>query len=183
MSHQIWWESTDNDSVASLENEVLSKQNLTMWHDRKMHPVRSRLLENQRSALCLLVSTADHELAFMRYIAIYASGKRRHTPAQNVYSALAPIAPWSCKLCILVSKQPSSWSWPFCGKQVSSDHHIQIACDHIDAFLVRLRKPGRRKKTLSVAGQRALKWLLRTFPALYWVTLCWVCFLQSLPLQ
>jgi hypothetical protein len=23
----------------------------------------------------------------------------------------------------------------------------------------------------------------RTFPALYWVTLCWVCFLQSLPLQ
>lgn len=34
----------------------------------KLHPVRSRLLENQRSALRLLVSTADHELAFMRYM-------------------------------------------------------------------------------------------------------------------
>lgn len=122
-----------------------------------MHPVRSRLLENQRSALRLLVSTADHELAFMRYVALYASGKGRHTPAQNVYSVSAPIAPWSYKLCIPVLKQPSSWSWLFCGIQVSSDHRIQIACDHIGAFLVRLRKPCRRKKSLSVAGRRALK--------------------------
>lgn len=73
-----------------------------------MLPVRSSLLENQSSALRLLVSTANYELAFMRYVALYASGEGRHTPTQNVYSVLALIAPWSYKLCIPVSKQPSS---------------------------------------------------------------------------
>lgn len=49
--------------------------------------------------------------------------------------------------------------------------------------------------TLSLSEEGGLDWGLvfargnqkwyfeHTFPALYWVTLCWVCFLQSLPLQ
>jgi len=34
-----------------------------------------------------------------------------------------------------------------------------------------------------VVGCELVRGKIRTFPALYWVTLCWVCFLQSLPLQ
>lgn len=117
-----------------------------------MHPICIRLLENQRGAFRLLVSTADHGLASMHFVALYSSGKGRHTPAQNVYSAWVLIAPWSCKLCIPALKQPSSWSWLFCGKLVLSDHRIQTACDHIGAFLARLMKPWRGKKTLSVAS-------------------------------
>lgn len=40
-----------------------------------MHPVRSRPLENQRSAFRLLVSTTDHELAFKHDVVLDASGK------------------------------------------------------------------------------------------------------------
>jgi len=35
---------------------------------------------------------------------------------------------------------------------------------------------------MGVCGRRRARGFL-TLPALYWVTLCWVCFLQSLPLQ
>lgn len=70
LSRHILPDLMDNDSMAISENELLKdlswvlKQTLTIWQDRKMHPIRSCLLEHQRSAFRLLISTTDHELAY-----------------------------------------------------------------------------------------------------------------------
>jgi hypothetical protein len=58
------------------------------------------------------------------------------------------------------------------------DHHNRTVCGHNDAFL------GRRVMPRTISFDPPLPSPeIRTLPALYCVTLCWVCFRQSLPLQ
>src|SRR5205814_1704208 len=72
---------------------------------------------------------------------------------------------------------------------VLSDHRNRTACGRIVAYPARRGKPvewvsspvpscppGTSRRLSRCRDQR-------TLPALYWVTLCWVCFRHSLPLQ
>ena len=105
-----------------------------------------------------------------------------HTPTRNACIASTPAVPWSCKLCILTATPLSLSSSLSCGTQASSDHRNPTACDRIVAFLARKVMPVVGPGQCS-SGRPIYKWRQLTFPALYCVTLCCVCFLQSLPLQ
>jgi len=74
---------------------------------------------------------------------------QQRTLAQSACIASTPAVPLSCNLCTPISTQPSSLSSPSCGKQALSDHRNQIACGHIDAFLVRRVRPIYGKNLLA----------------------------------
>lgn len=111
-------------------------------------------------------------------------GSWKHTPIQNACNALEPAAPSSYSSCIPTSTPLSSSSSPFCETPVWSVLRNPTACDRNAVFPARLMMPTVEARIRVVSlGCYDEDSGRHTLPALYWVTLCWVCFLHSFPLQ
>lgn len=66
-----------------------------------------------------------------------------HHPTRSAYISSKPTGPWSCKQHTPISRQPSWWSWPSCGKRAWSDHRNRTAYGRIFSYPGRTRKPYR----------------------------------------
>ncbi|KAL4987009.1 hypothetical protein BDW68DRAFT_116097 [Aspergillus falconensis] len=105
------------------------------------------------------------------------------TPTRSACSASERAASWSCTECTRDAGRPSWWSSPSCGRRAWSDHRNRSASGRNGAYPGQIGRPGQSHPYQYPFS--ACRWdaVVFTFPALYWVTLCWVCLWHSLPLQ